>query len=362
MANRFKVTGGTNWNDTAGWAATSGGAGGQSFPVSGDAVTLDGSSNNLAVNVSSACSSLVTSTYAGTLSGSAALSLTGTGTVWDMPSGTLTYTGTITISDSSVTGKTFSGGDKTYSGGLVIAAGTGTVDFLGDNIYGTLTTSAPIYAGNTHIVVTGALTVLADVWDSDGLNVTCASLVSSGTTARTVTNIGTLTLTGTGTVLNLTVPTNLTWTAPSEVVVSDTSGATKTIAGGGQDFDLFTITGSGGAVTFTGDNTFNDIFTSGATPLVFTSTTQTFAADVVLTGCQSITGGTLSKASGTVTAPAGCIIIDNRATGGATFDGELAFYGGGTCTGWTGLKPKPLGLEARTPFGRHVCRYFRKVR
>src|SRR5689334_24115345 len=46
MASRFWVGGTGTWDssDTTHWAATSGGAGGQSVPGSGDTVTFDGSS------------------------------------------------------------------------------------------------------------------------------------------------------------------------------------------------------------------------------------------------------------------------------------------------------------------------------
>jgi hypothetical protein len=60
MANRFWVGGTGTWDaaDTTHWAATSGGAGGQSVPGAGDAVTFDGASGGGTVTVNADISPL----------------------------------------------------------------------------------------------------------------------------------------------------------------------------------------------------------------------------------------------------------------------------------------------------------------
>jgi len=47
VANRFWVGGTGSWSDTAHWATTSGGAGGQTVPVFSDVVTVDNHASGL---------------------------------------------------------------------------------------------------------------------------------------------------------------------------------------------------------------------------------------------------------------------------------------------------------------------------
>jgi hypothetical protein len=79
MAARFFVNGGVNNNySTSGnWSATSGGAGGAGVPTTADAVTLDASSPNCTVDVSSVCGSFVASAYTNTLTMNAQLQSSG---------------------------------------------------------------------------------------------------------------------------------------------------------------------------------------------------------------------------------------------------------------------------------------------
>jgi hypothetical protein len=70
-AARFWVGGPGTWDasDTTHWAATSGGAGGQSVPTTGDTVTLDGSSGGgtVTVNTTVTVASITMSAFTGTL-------------------------------------------------------------------------------------------------------------------------------------------------------------------------------------------------------------------------------------------------------------------------------------------------------
>lgn len=50
MASRFAVATG-DWNNTATWSASSGGAAGASFPVAGDDVFLDAASGAIVVTI-----------------------------------------------------------------------------------------------------------------------------------------------------------------------------------------------------------------------------------------------------------------------------------------------------------------------
>jgi hypothetical protein len=75
MAPRFWVGGTGTWDaaDTTHWAATTGGAGGQSVPGTGDTVTFDGSSGGgtVTVNANHSISSLITGAFTGTIDFSA---------------------------------------------------------------------------------------------------------------------------------------------------------------------------------------------------------------------------------------------------------------------------------------------------
>lgn len=113
MAARFWVGGTGTWDasDTTHWAASTGGAGGQSVPGSSDTATLDGSSGGGTVTVSHASFSVTSVTmgaFTGTLDFAAnnnnvalgTFSGTGTGArVLNMGSGTWTFSGTGVVLD-----------------------------------------------------------------------------------------------------------------------------------------------------------------------------------------------------------------------------------------------------------------------
>lgn len=97
MATRYLVPGGTgDYNSTTNWSATSGGASGASFPLTGDDIIIDTNSLNasITVNVISACRSFNASNYTGTWTISNTLTVSGS-----------TNTGNITLSSGmSITG------------------------------------------------------------------------------------------------------------------------------------------------------------------------------------------------------------------------------------------------------------------
>lgn len=80
MATRYLVSGGTgDYNSTTNWSATSGGASGASFPLTGDDIVIDSNSANapLIINVVSSCRSFVCSNYTGTVSINNTFNVTG---------------------------------------------------------------------------------------------------------------------------------------------------------------------------------------------------------------------------------------------------------------------------------------------
>lgn len=111
MASRYWVGGTATWDTTAGtkWAATSGGAGGQTVPGASDDVFFDAASGAATVTWDAAASTTVltinstgfTGTHAAT---TVSKTLAGTGTVWSSPSScTITGTPTITVSSTGST-------------------------------------------------------------------------------------------------------------------------------------------------------------------------------------------------------------------------------------------------------------------
>lgn len=329
MANKFKSTSGSNnfSDDTNAWVTSTGGSTTTTHPTSLDDAFLDANSNNCVINAVSTVKSIDCNGYAGTLSGSSGLTVgvggTGGSTLLMrfVPGMTVTYSGTITLTPNAAPASrqvTFAG--KTLVGLTVFAGSTNGTQFV------------------DACSLSGTLTLTGGILNTNSQTVTVSTLSASNSTARTITiTNSTVTLTGTGTVWNTATTTNLTLNATgSTIAITDTSATGKTFAGGGLTYaSNITITGGSGTITFTGSNTFNGTFTSGTGKLVFTSTTQTLGGTVDLTGCQSITGGAISVASGTVTAPSGCTITNSTASGGATFDATAATLVG-TCTGWTG--------------------------
>jgi hypothetical protein len=143
MADRYWVGGTANWDGTAGtkWAATSGGAGGQSVPTSADDVfftNLSTGTVTLAAGNTGAKSINCTG-FAGTITGTAAISVAGSVTLSAAMTythtGTMTFTGTATLITA---GKTFSGvtvdgsgitvtlGDALNTGGRALTVTQGT--------------------------------------------------------------------------------------------------------------------------------------------------------------------------------------------------------------------------------------------
>lgn len=240
MASRFWVGGAGTWDasDTTHWSATSGGAGGQTVPGSGDTVTVDASSGagtitvNTTVNVTSLTfgaagmtldfsinnNNVTLVTCSGTGSGTRTLkmgsgtwTLTGNNaTIWNFATVTnLTLvrgnpivcnysgsTGTRTISHSD-TGETSNPSFSITAGTDIVAIGTraNSIDFTGFS--GSLTNAAR--------VLFGSLTLSATMTSATGATTTTFS-ATSGTqvlTTNGVTYGSNITVDGVGTTVSL---------------------------------------------------------------------------------------------------------------------------------------------------------------
>jgi len=204
MADRYVVAAGGASNTTATWSATDGGAGGASIPVSGDTAYCTASSGNLVLTGSQSFDNLICTGYTGTMSGSGTLSILGTtfllvAGMGYTATGTITFTGANAVGDVTLTraGKT-SAQSYTFNG-------VGEVFKLAD----------------AHNLGTGLVTVTNGALDSQGFDITCASISANNTNAKTITLTGSdIFLTS---IFNVD-GTNTTWAAPDLVRITRVSG------------------------------------------------------------------------------------------------------------------------------------------
>lgn len=228
MASRFWVGGTGTWDgsDTTHWAASSGGAGGQSVPGASDTVTLDGSSGGgtITVNTNATIISLTATAHTGTLDfsvnnntitisgsspafnyngsatrtltlGSATFVLSGTGAVWDVSGTNITFSGassTISFTSTAAGGRQFFGGSRAYGtinvGGNIVPTFT---FFNAPSALTNLTLTAPV-----NIAFNSGSTFAITNLTLSGSSVTAWSLWSSTTagTAATISSANSATL------------------------------------------------------------------------------------------------------------------------------------------------------------------------
>jgi hypothetical protein len=239
MPSRYWVGGTASWDGTAGskWAATSGGAGGESVPTTADDVFFDANSTGTVTIAAgnTGAASINCTGFTGTITGTAGITVAGSVT---LDAGqTYTHTGIITFTGTG----TLTTAGKTFSAVTVNGAGI------------TLTLGDALNTGNRVIqILTGA-------FDTANYNVTAQTLNAQASTARTIT-LGSSTVTlVTG--LNFESPTTLTFNAgTSQINITNSSGNVSVGSGGSQTFHNVSFTSTfAGTRSITGANTFNDL-------------------------------------------------------------------------------------------------------
>ena len=168
MANRYWVGGTASWDGTAGtkWAATSGGAGGQSVPTSADDVFFDAASGVSTVTIATGntgAKSITCTGFTGTLTGTAAITVSGSVTL--VAGMTYSHTGVMTFDG---TGTLITAG-KTFSG--ITVNGSGITLTLGDAL-------------NTGV---NTLTVTTGTFNTANFSVNTNRISSATTNPRTIT-------------------------------------------------------------------------------------------------------------------------------------------------------------------------------
>jgi hypothetical protein len=242
MADRYWVGGTDSWDATVGtkWAATSGGAGGESVPTIADDVFFDANSTGT-VTINRAAASTVAKSinctgFVGTI--------TGTG----IPGG-FTVGGSVTL----VAGMTYTNtGTATFTGtGTLITAGK---VFSGVTVNGSGIT---LTLGDALSIANRAVTVTEGTFDTAGYNVTGGALSSSNTNTRAITlGASTLTISG-GSGIEFSTSTNLTFNAGTSQITMTAVNAM--LRGGSLTFYNVSLTNAGQTKQIIGANTFNDL-------------------------------------------------------------------------------------------------------
>jgi hypothetical protein len=281
-STRYWVGGTGNWNDTARWSTSSGGAGGADLPRSHDDVVFDSLSNATAytatVNAITGGNRCKALTVAGplvgnvTLAGSTALfihddiALPATGL-------TRTYTGAITL--------TGTGAGKTITTNGVALASAITVNGVG----------AEWALADALNMGSSTLTVTNGSFDTADYNLTAGSISSSNSNTRTI-NLGSsaVTLSSGGSVVTFSNSTNLTFNAGTSSLVL--SGAGPTFNGGGNTFNNVSFTSDSPlSISFSnGANIFNDLSISGIAAAGLKVVSLSF--DQTINGTLTLSAGT----------------------------------------------------------------------
>lgn len=258
------VVAGANWtaSNTANWASTTGGSGGQTVPGVADSATFDGSSGGgvVTVNTNFGITSLTLSAFTGTLDFSANNNnptLSGGGiTITQAATATINFgSGTFTLNASNtaisfvtVSGLTCIAGSATFSltsttpslrsitlngqtlGTLIVAAipltsAVGATTLTGPGTIDSLTVNAPNYidiSGGTtvtlgSVTVSGASSSNITAFETSGITQTATISAPSGTLSFPWSYLRGLTFSG-----------GATFTAPNSLAVTGVTGITVT--------------------------------------------------------------------------------------------------------------------------------------
>lgn len=248
MADRYWVGGTASWDATAGtkWALTSGGAGGQAVPTSADDVFFNAASGAVTVTVSGTrtCNSLTFTGFTGTVAGASIPIIDFHGNV-ALQSG---------ISVSTINFRKFGTSSATFlsNGNSISSLGV-------DNATGSLALSDAMVSASSITITRGTFT-------TNNFNVTATSLVSSNSNTRTI-NLGssTVTLSGSGSVVQFGTTTGMTFNAgTSTIVLSSSTSPNLNVAATGLTFYNVSFTGANATQQqVSGANTFNNLSVTG---------------------------------------------------------------------------------------------------
>jgi hypothetical protein len=324
MADRYWRGGTGTWNGTSttNWSASSGGTGGASVPTAADNVFFDANSNTgtgaFTVTMATSprvCRDLTISGLDGTMT------LAGVSTIGLTVSGSLTFPATnfnrtysgVTTFNATTTGKTITTNGVAFGNNVAF-----------NGVGGEWTLNSAFSCGSS------SLTVNNGIFNTNGFNVTAASLFSNSGTTRTIN------LTSSTVALNGSTPLSLSTTNFTLIAGTSQINLSSSIVqfdGLGLTFNNVSFTNTNKSfVTITGSNTFNTftVITNTASPTTilfdaFSTTTVTnwnvngvVGNLVTLNSSDSLNIFTLSKLGGIVSSDY-LSINNSTATGGATW-------------------------------------------
>ena len=282
-ANRYSVATG-NWNNTATWSATSGGASGASVPGAGDNAIIEGGFT-VTVNVPSACANLSVAGGSTLNVGGFNFTVNGTASIsgnvnYTNAAGVKTFIGLVTIAPGGIWTNNTINSPVTFSGGITnngtFNSGTGIHTFNTNNqaITGTFSIPSVTVTGIT-LTNNGTLTVgtaLAGTGGlTQGINSTLNLGGTSGITTLTASNNGnTVNFSGAAQTVNISSYFNLTISGSGNKTLAGSSsvGGTLTLTGSTLTVAGFTLTLNGPAIAGTPSN----LITTAASSLVFGGT------------------------------------------------------------------------------------------
>lgn len=234
------------------------------------------------------------------------------------------------------------------SGNIISGNGSAVFNFVGSNATPQTINTNGIALNNNKVTFNGSgswkllanlnmgsvriLTLTQGTFDANGFTVTTGNFAGSNSNARTlVMGSGVWSLGGAGTVWTFAASTNLTFTNPGTINLTDVSSSPKTFAGGGLTYGVVNVTAGGtGILNFTGSNTYTSLNRSGTgtKSIKFTSGT-THTTSVFFAG----TAGNLY----TIAAVTAASAFTLAKTGGGNFNGgTIDFISLKDCTGPAG--------------------------
>ncbi len=340
MALITAAAGGGNWTVGGTWV-------GGVAPTAADDALLTVASGNVTINSGAVCRSLDCNTYTGTLTHTAAVSLTigdgtaGAGNIALRLVAGMTYTlgnnntSILLFNSTSVTQQTLTFGGKTTSQLQFATAGNW--------IFSDAWTGA---AANT------VLTHTAGTVNTNGQTITCGVLSSSNSNVRTLTlGASSVTLSSTGTALSFITSTNLTFNADTSTITLNGAGAT--FNGGGMAFNNIVITGSGTPIITGGGTTAVNLTRTGTA--VKTDGLQ-LNTNFTFSGTFTATGNSATNRLLVVSNPVGTARTITAAVVSLTNVDFMDIAGAGAAT-WTGTSVGDTGGNTGITFTTPVTRY-----
>lgn len=308
MANRYFLNIGSNWNDSANWSTTSGGAGGSAVPTSSDDVFFDANSGDCAVDISADCRDLTFTGFTGTFAGSQALDVFGSLTL--ATGMTLTYTGAITFK-ATATGKTITLDGKTTNSTIAFSGSGG-----GWTVQDAWNNSAKNFS------------LTNGTWNTNGQTITTTGGFS-GTSGST----RTLTLgASTFNCASFAAGSGMTLTA-NTATIALTGTTSSVFSGAGKTYSTVTITSTSTSTIFIdGANTFTTLTITGPankTQIVSLTANQTVSGTLTIAGnsltnrllIQSDTLGTARTITAATTTISNCDFMDITGAGAGSWSG-----------------------------------------